>query len=368
MEINSNIKANKNKIIVAKESTNSKLLLEFVEDPDYKVREAITENQNCPDYVLKRIFEYEEKNYFPIHRIVYNIIMHKNCPNDNIVEFVKKYLVKYYKIYGPLGAEEYIAIIKKLTDIISSDDCDIKILQDLKKMDTINHSLCRMSDETTLYYQEVRKAEKKLFKIVSLKLLKLKILGKIKKDNRITEKELLRQKNKLLEQKKEQELEKQKEIENIRNSLIKNLSNVKELSDRLYSEDIKNRYKINYEKRVTIPENELLIRFPDHTEINPRYLDYINYIDFSFIITEGLKVNGIDFSGTNISINPQTVYLKDLSNSKFSDDNIILKSFAGCNLSGCDISEETESIGIEEAITDENTVVPRSNLENKNKY
>ena len=74
--------------------------------------------------------------------------------------------------------------------------------------------------------------------------------------------------------------------------------------------------------------------------------------------SDNLKVSGIDFSETNINIDPQRVYNKDLSGCRFGDDNIVFKSFEGCNLSGCDISDERESMGIENAYYDENTKLP----------
>ena len=110
---------------------------------------------------------------------------------------------------------------------------------------------------------------------------------------------------------------------------------------------------------------ELFIKVDDHLEINPYYLEYINFINFYHIPTDNLKVSHIDWSATNISIDPQTVYKKDLSYAKFSDANITFKSFAGCILIGTDISEEMDSIGIEDAITDETTKLPPSYRQTK---
>ena len=76
------------------------------------------------------------------------------------------------------------------------------------------------------------------------------------------------------------------------------------------------------------------------------------------IKSDRLKVSGIDFSNTNINIDPQLVYNRDLSNSIFDDNNFTFKSFKGCNLSGTDISKERDSVDYEEAIINDETMLP----------
>lgn len=141
-----------------------------------------------------------------------------------------------------------------------------------------------------------------------------------------------------------------------RSEINKNIEAAQELADEQELEEINRKFKVIKEKRIRIPEEELIIVVGDHKEIRSEYLQYIDYIDFSFINTDNLKVCGIDWSRTNIRINPQTVYKKDLSYSKWNDDNIMWKSFEGCNLIGCDISGEYESVtGLEAAIIDDTT-------------
>jgi len=111
-------------------------------------------------------------------------------------------------------------------------------------------------------------------------------------------------------------------------------------------------------RRSSIPEEELIIKIDDHFEINPVYINSLRFIDLSLIKCDKLKVSGIDFRGTNIKINPQIVYNKDLSNSKFSDDNFIFANFEGCILTGTDISEETDSMGFDRAIINSETMLP----------
>ena len=109
---------------------------------------------------------------------------------------------------------------------------------------------------------------------------------------------------------------------------------------------------------IQIPKDILLVEVNDHYEINSEFIDILKYINFKFISTENLKVSNIDFRDTNIEINPQLVYMKDLSNSLFDDENIF-GSFDGVNLCGADISKETFLIDIDKAIIDENTKLPK---------
>ena len=153
----------------------------------------------------------------------------------------------------------------------------------------------------------------------------------------------------------------------IRKSIIMNLSKIADAIKTIDSKDIKNAYRIGKIPRARIPENELLMIENDHYIIKPEYLPFIDYIDFSLITTKHLKVSGgIDWSNTNIVIDPQLVYMKDLSNSRFSDANIIFKDFSNCNLRGTDLGDEKDSYGYERAFVDETTILPSTNkIENQ---
>ena len=112
--------------------------------------------------------------------------------------------------------------------------------------------------------------------------------------------------------------------------------------------------------RIHIDENVFLENVGDHYEFKPKYIPFLKYIDLSgLLIIDNIKVSGIDFRETNISINPQRVYKKDLSFSKFNDSNIVFKSLAGVNLTGTDISDDKNCYGFETAIVDSETVLPK---------
>ena len=147
----------------------------------------------------------------------------------------------------------------------------------------------------------------------------------------------------------------EKEIGEIRAIVLENLERLSNLGEEVDTVD-------NKKVRVRIPERELIITVKGRREVNPIYLPHINLIDFSFISSNNLKVSGIDWSKTNIQIDPQKVYKKDLSGCKFSDANIVWKNFDGCNLQNCDISDEVESKGFADIIVDENTKLPKNAL------
>ncbi len=144
-----------------------------------------------------------------------------------------------------------------------------------------------------------------------------------------------------------------KEINEIRKVILDNLDRLSELDDELDKAESK-------VIRVRIPEKELILKVNGRREINPIYLPHLKHIDFSTIDSKNLKVSGIYWDQTNISIDPQKVYKKDLSGCKFGDHNITWKSFKGCNLQNCDLGDEKESTELEEALIDEDTKLPNT--------
>ncbi len=138
------------------------------------------------------------------------------------------------------------------------------------------------------------------------------------------------------------------------------LSELKDAIDLLDNKDIVDMQKAK--NKVLVPEDVLLIRVDDHLEFNPDYIPYLNFINLSFVTTEHLKLSGLDLSQTNLTFDPQKIYNRDLSNCILSDNNVMFGNFALVDLRGAIVSEETESIGFEDAIIDENTRLPISNI------
>jgi hypothetical protein len=122
---------------------------------------------------------------------------------------------------------------------------------------------------------------------------------------------------------------------------------------------IRKKKSFMFTKKVLVDLEYLIEKIDDHIELKKEYIPYLRFIDLSFIDSKNLKVSGIDFRGTNIRIKPQEVYNKDLSYSKFDDQNLAFKDLSGCDLRGTDLSNELDCVGYENAITDDNTILPK---------
>ncbi len=181
------------------------------------------------------------------------------------------------------------------------------------------------------------------------------IITKDEKRENSSANEKFRERKKLSEEiKKAQENKEQEDL----NKEIDELE--KQIQDALLLLVQKKAMMSNASKYHTVKVNEELLytEVDGHYEIKSIYIPYLKYMNLSLIDTTNLKVCGIDFRGTNISINPQKVWNKDLSYAKFDDENIMFGDFTGCILNGTDISNESFAIGLESAITDENTLYP----------
>lgn len=107
----------------------------------------------------------------------------------------------------------------------------------------------------------------------------------------------------------------------------------------------------------------IFIEFPDHSEIRPELLPILKLIDFSGVSLNNVKLDNIDFRGTNISFNPQNVYNRNLRNSNF--EGLHMNpwiDFTGVDIRGCKFSfdEDKRTIdfivsSLEKAIYDETT-------------
>lgn len=89
-------------------------------------------------------------------------------------------------------------------------------------------------------------------------------------------------------------------------------------------------------KKITMSDDKLFIPVGDHLEILPWFLEHnlLPIINLSGTSFKNVKVSGIDFSGTNANMNPQTVYQKDMSHGIYDGLNFTMKSFEGVNTDG----------------------------------
>lgn len=352
------------KIDIAKNPKSSeKELLKLCEDTDSVVRLAVAKNSNASSLVLERLYDIE-KRFGNNRYTLYEIIMNPQCPKDNIIDYYNEYISWFWHFY--IYDNDYVAKpLNKILNIVLSDDCPLTTLQ---KASTLDPGYAYHRADDGFDGGKFTKLEKKIAKIAKKKL---KLVNKqhsiaVNGVKKMSEDEQITQKRNELEARRKERLAREKKMKELQSALIDILKKSKEISDQLYEQDIDDRYQVKTVPRVRIPEERLLVRVNDHMEINPIYLEFIDVIDFSLISTVNLKVSGgLDFSRSNISIDPQTVYNKDLSYSIFNDDNIRFKNLSGCNLSGTDISHERDSIGIEYAIVDENTLLPMANTSSR---
>ena len=322
-------------------------LNELAIDSDFDVRKAVIHNPNCPSTTLKRVYEYEDENNITSQNML-DIILSPNLPSKDVVPYYKRYRKKTGLINR--GEVDYFSkIFDRLLSIVNDPTTTNDTLTDIANLN--NNLYCKSYQNSSSDYSFLTKKLSNVIKKAKLELFIRKVKRIVITDN---QEKTLEEKQEELKHQRLLEEQRKRDIEDTHSKLNENLKKIKELITFLLVNDIPTNLKI------AIPEEELLIQVDDHKEINPYYLKYISFIDFAYINTTNLKVSHIDWRNTNISINPQTVYNKDLSYAKFNDSNITFKKFDGCILIGTDISQELDSTGIENAITDETTLLNSS--------
>ena len=117
--------------------------------------------------------------------------------------------------------------------------------------------------------------------------------------------------------------ESRKQIESRKTAFEESVKKYKEL----VSEEI-------YRPKSRLPFSALLQQVDDHFEFYPFFLENnrLREIDLSEIDFTNVKVCGLDLSDTNASIDPQKVYMKDLSNGHYEGVLFDFKSFDGVDI------------------------------------
>lgn len=115
-----------------------------------------------------------------------------------------------------------------------------------------------------------------------------------------------------------------------------------------------------------VPIEDLLEKKDDHFVISSKYIKDLKFIDLTEIsvLEKNIDFSGIDYTDTNLSINPQRVYNKDLHNCIFDENNTAL-DFSGVDIRGTDISKNRFVMGLDKAIMDENTKIHEELIEMK---
>lgn len=108
---------------------------------------------------------------------------------------------------------------------------------------------------------------------------------------------------------------------------------------------------------IRISSEEFFDVYEDHKEIKPELLDDLPFLELSNMCFDDVKVSGVNFSGSNVVINPQTVYKKDMSNGIYDGIRFSNNDFTGVNTDNssfkdCDVPfsvyEIAEILDIEE--------------------
>lgn len=115
--------------------------------------------------------------------------------------------------------------------------------------------------------------------------------------------------------------------------------------------------------RSNIDPDLLLIQVDDHFEIKPEFVHQLKYLNLAYIDFRNVKVSGLNFEGSNASINPQEVYQKDMSNGNYSGLSFSTSDFNGVNIKGSKFNEcNMDFANKDGAIIDESTEFSPSGL------
>lgn len=88
---------------------------------------------------------------------------------------------------------------------------------------------------------------------------------------------------------------------------------------------------------IKVDSNTFLTQVNDHFEIKSEFLSVLNFLNLENIDTTNLKISGINISESNLKIDPQLIYNKDLSNTTLDDKNLISYNFDGVNMEGTNV-------------------------------
>lgn len=120
-------------------------------------------------------------------------------------------------------------------------------------------------------------------------------------------------------------------------------------------------------RRITLTKGHLFEVIDGVKYIKKKWIPYLPYINLAKVDLRNVNISGIDFSYTNIKIDPQVVYDKDLRGCKFvshSPEEWIFNkdtNFNGCKLDGAYIDDAPVKINFK-------NMIPKLQVVNKNEY
>lgn len=322
---------------------------------NYKVRKKLLNDR----FVCKRNDDYFETSFMPfriyspgyclgingnhififdrfrIERIDLGLAKDIEYSNDNNLIINKKTGMVYY-VYGNklLEISAFYHQFLKGRKIVQIKDNIGEILTKNEFKNLNNDEIKKALEEEKERQKQEKEQEEKNRKDQEIKRLK---------------EELQREKEKILQFKKEQE-------ERSKNARKKIEEGFRELRENKGS------------SVAGLIIEDLFIKVGGHREFSSLYINNIKIIDLSYADFTNVKVSGIDFCGTNVTfsnatLNPQTVYNKDLSDCNF--EGIFISpfvDFSGVNIKGAKFSVDSDVRTVDvfnntfrNAIYDENT-------------
>lgn len=337
--------------------TNELLDMVYRSKLGYTARYSFAKNINCSEDILGKI--YEKNNGFDLKL---DILKNPNCPQTIIRKELKSNNIDIYRAIAcniniPQG------VLDKLTMIEDEELlCNIASNKKNKNIDMLSSN---MSPKVRKSVLENESADLDIIKSMLSDTdddistcAMFKYYNYIKNSTESNEEDSLE--NERREERKEENNNYDIELERINslNDKLKEEQNketmiqIKELQQIITH--IKNPDENYTIRRLhhTIPINEdfLFDLNPDGSKsIKKEFIDLLKYFDLSNISCNNMVATDIDFRFTNLDIDPQKVFKKDLSYSRFGDNNIHkFRSFDGVNMTGCDISETRLSVGTSE--------------------
>ena len=156
---------------------------------------------------------------------------------------------------------------------------------------------------------------------------------------------------------KEEEENRLKEIQNKKEEIQKQkleiLNQIKDAVQTL------SELSINDDSIPRLLIDDIFDKIDNYLVIKPKYLDLIKYIDLGYVTFDNVKMEGIDFSETNIYFNPQNIYQKNLRNCIFNTNSIrTFMDFTGVDIRGCIFNGQNPefNVTLKNAIYDETTL------------
>ena len=102
---------------------------------------------------------------------------------------------------------------------------------------------------------------------------------------------------------------------------------------------LKQKRKLTKGPRIEVPV-DFTVNIAGIKTINSDYRKLLKHFNLLLFDFSGIDVSGLDFSGSNACINPQTVYNKDLSNGNYSDVTFLSYDFRGTNITGATFNND----------------------------